>query len=529
MKTIATFLILFFSTAAIFAQPKLSSFPSAKATVFLDFDGQTVTASPWNGGQPLYCAPSGLTDAQITEIFQRVSEDFRPFNINITTDSTVFFAAPLYQRIRMIVTPTSSWYQGVGGVAFTGSFTWGDGTPGFIFPDRLAWSPKIIAECCSHETGHTLGLSHQAKFDSSCNLITVYNQGDGTGQTSWAPVMGNSYYRNFTGWNNGPTPSGCSADQDNLSIITGVNGFTYRTDDHSNVPGDAATLLPVQNDNTFSGDGIISTNTDQDVFKFVLNAQSELKLNVTPFSVGLNNEGADLDVKVVLMNSNFEIVNVYDPLDKMDVSVDSVFNPGTYYIQVSGSGNQFATNYGSLGSYHVAGTLATLSTLAIQQLDLKGSEKDGIHNLTWNLVCDEAVLSEEVQVSYDGISFSKLASVNSAARSFEYRPMNQQDAYYRVHATTISGVTRYSNIVMIRYSGLHNSVVLQSNLVRDRVIISSQEPLKYILIDVNGKILQKGNLQQGQNVINISNSPNGIYFIQMAGETQKLTQRIVKL
>ena len=100
--------------------PKMTSLPSAKATIFLDFDGQYVQTTSWNGGMPLACAPSGLSDAQIVEIFKRVSEDYRPFNIDITTDSTVFLAAPLTQRIRIIITPTSGWYAGVGGVSFPG-------------------------------------------------------------------------------------------------------------------------------------------------------------------------------------------------------------------------------------------------------------------------------------------------------------------------------------------------------------------------------------------------------------------------
>src|SRR5664279_3981864 len=103
--------------------PLLSNLPSAKATIVLDFDGHYVQSSSWNGGNQLNCAPSGLNDAQIIDIFNRVSEDYRPFNINITTDSTKFLAAPLTKRIRVIITPTSGWFTGVGGVSYTGSFT----------------------------------------------------------------------------------------------------------------------------------------------------------------------------------------------------------------------------------------------------------------------------------------------------------------------------------------------------------------------------------------------------------------------
>ena len=118
----------------------------------------------------LFCAGSGLTNAQITEVFDRVSEDYRPFNVNITTDSTVFLAAPVNKRMRVIITTTSDWYPGVGGVSFVGSFTWGDDTPCFVFQLPLAYKTKYIAEAVSHEAGHTLGLYHQAVYDQNCDL-----------------------------------------------------------------------------------------------------------------------------------------------------------------------------------------------------------------------------------------------------------------------------------------------------------------------------------------------------------------------
>jgi hypothetical protein len=258
------FSALFISVSA-FSLPKLTSFPSATSTVFLDFDGHTVIGSTWNNGNPLFCAPSTLTDAQITEIFNRVSEDFRPFNIDITTDSAVFLAAPFNRRVRIIITPTSSWTSGVGGISYVGSFTWGDDTPGFVFSDKLGPnSPKYIGECCSHETGHTLGLSHQSTYDNNCNLTEAYCLGAGSGEVGWAPIMGNSYYRNMTGWNNGPTPYGCTNTQDNLTTITSLNGFTYRPDDFDETMNSGTYAIT---GNTFNIEGIITTSTDKDAFK----------------------------------------------------------------------------------------------------------------------------------------------------------------------------------------------------------------------------------------------------------------------
>ena len=290
-----------------FSTPVLNSYPSAKATVYLDFDGYYVTSPYWNGGTPFQAAPSGMTDAQVTEIFNRVSEDYRPFNINITTDSNVFYAAPATQRIREVVTPTSAWYPGVGGITFVGSFTWGDETPSFVFSALLGNNPKMVAECCSHESGHSLGLYHQSTWDNSCNLTAVYNMGDGAGEDAWAPIMGNSYYRNMTGWFNGLTPYACDLSQDNLSTITTQNGFTYRPDDYSD---DINTNPGIINVSGAPTTGIITTSTDKDAFKFTMSKSSNIYLSISPYSVGANDDGADLDIKVQLYDASKNLISI---------------------------------------------------------------------------------------------------------------------------------------------------------------------------------------------------------------------------
>src|SRR6478609_2179102 len=82
--------------------PIYNSYPSAAATVYLDFDGQYLEGTSWNYKGPLTLGPSNLTVAQITEIFNRISEDYRPFNINITTDSTKYWSAPTRLRMRVL-------------------------------------------------------------------------------------------------------------------------------------------------------------------------------------------------------------------------------------------------------------------------------------------------------------------------------------------------------------------------------------------------------------------------------------------
>jgi hypothetical protein len=509
--------------------PALSSLPSAEATIFLDFDGQYVQASSWNGGNPLDCAPSPFNDAQITEIFNRVSEDYRPFNINITTDSTKFLSAPLTKRMRVIITPTSAWYTGVGGVSYTGSFTWGDDTPAFVFCDRLGPNkPKMVAECCTHESGHTVGLSHQAKYSGTCTLVATYNDGIGTGQTGWAPVMGNSYYKNFSGWNNGPTPSGCTADQDNLSIITSLNGFTYRTDDHSDDPKVNPTNVAI-NDFSFSNDGIITTNEDKDVFKFDFTGTGTLHIDANPYSVGANNEGADLDIKLELLNSSFQVIQTYDPITILNVAVDTLLNKGVYYMLVEGAGNNYTTNYGSLGSYTISGMYSPLSVLPIHNVTLVGKTDKDKHILSWNIVADEPVSALSLESSTDGRNFTTLTSLSRSSQDYSYTPLVKENIYYRLKAVSVTDQAIYSNVISLKSNNNSLKAFTISTMVHSEVTIHATGNYEYRLADMSGRILQAGKGKAGINTININNSPNGIYLIQLLNNNQRRTERIVRL
>ena len=518
----------FLTSLNAFSLPKLSSYPTAQATIFLDFDGQTVTSSVWNNGNTLVCAASGMNDTQITEIFNRVSEDYRPFNINITTDSTVFLAAPLTKRIRIIVTPTSAWYTGVGGVSYTGSFTWGDDTPGFVFPDRLANSPKIIAECCTHESGHTVGLSHQSTYSNTCTLVDTYNSGVGTGEIGWAPVMGNSYYKNLTGWNNGPTPNGCNTDQDNLSIITTQNGFTYRADDYSDDPNNNPAVIPVTN-NTFSISGIITTPSDKDAFKFDFATKGLLHLNAIPFSVNSANlDGADLDIKVVLLNSAKQIIGTYDPATLLNAVIDTTLNAGTYYVTLQGTGNVNTTNYGSLGSYTISGDFTPSGTTPIRDVALTGKVVNNNHNLSWNIISDEAIKTIAVQSSTDGRFFNTIATVAPKENTFTYTPTINADIFYRLKVTSVIDQTVYSNIITLKSAGLAEKLFKVSTLVHNEIMVYAKENFQYQLSDVNGKVIETGKKNAGTNRINITNITNGMYIIQMITNNQRQTERIIK-
>ncbi|UEG49507.1 T9SS type A sorting domain-containing protein [Ferruginibacter lapsinanis] len=515
--------IALFTSECGFGQPKLNSLPSAPSTIYLDFDGQIVNSGVWNSGVSFTCLAATLSESQIIEIFDRVSEDYRPFQINITTDETVFLAAPLEQRIRVIITPTSGWYSLVGGVAYIGSFTWGDDTPCFVFSKNLGNVSKTIAECCSHESGHSLGLLHQSTYDSFCNLSSTLNAGSGEGESAWTPIMGISYNRNMSTWSNGTTPYDCSYLQDNLNTITSYNGFSYREDDFAN---DLNTDMVTRNYTAINIDGVISAASDKDAFKINLSSAGSFHVAINPYSIGANNEGANLDCKVELYNASKILLRKYDPVATMDVVIDTFLAVGDYYLIVSGTGNANTNNYGSLGAYKIIGFGQII--LPVHDVVLIGTQKNGICRLSWSIRSEVPVKKIVVEVSADGISFNSIKTSSLPIDQFDYTPYAANNIYYRTKVLSVDDQTTYSNTVMLRGTNKTGKTFTVSTLVQNNISINATADYLFQLVDISGKILLKGRGVKGLNTLNISKQSAGIYILQLINNNERQTERVVK-
>ena len=502
------------------AQTLLNSNLSAPATIYLDFDGEYVNCPYWNNGTAFTAAAPALSTSQKDEIFNRVSEDYRPFDVNITTELATFLAAPIDKRMRVIVTPTSSWFTGVGGVAFVGSFSWGDDTPCFVFSDRLGNSVKYIAECCSHESGHTLGLSHQAKYDGSCNLTATYNEGTGTGEPSWAPIMGNSYYRNMSGWNNGPTPYGCSNIQDNLSIITTQNGFGYRADDFTDDINNNPYTINITSLNSING--IITTNSDKDAFHFSITENSNVLFTLNPFHVGSSASGANLDIKATLYDKNKNLLRIYDPANTMSVLVDTILNSGDYYLVIDGTGNQFTSEYGSLGSYSIEGVA---QILPIRSVQLRAVQQGIHHQLNWDVITETPANAFILEQSADGNHFEALAQLTGNARSYDIGSLSSGTHFYRITAKAGNSLEKTSNIVTISGTAISNQVLC--SFTKDAIRLQANAPVHYQLIELNGRVLLSGTTTSGSQNIRLPELPGGMYFLRTQQGAVNQTFRIL--
>ncbi len=344
----------------------LHSNPGATKRIYLDFDGHTTTGTPWLNGATIVTPAFDIDNnpgsfsatelARIRESWERASEDFLPFNVDVTTEDPGIEAlrkvggSDTEWGIRVVIGENTAPAPGAGGVAYLNSFSWNTDTPCFVFSGSLGNSPKNIAECISHEVGHTLNLDHDGDASQE------YYPGHGSGATGWAPIMGVGYYQNLSQWSKGEYV-GANNLEDDLAIITNAtNGFGYRTDDFGSSIATTSNLS-FANATTIATTGIIEKNTDLDFFRFNLAVGGAANININPAVSGPN-----LDIEAKLYNASGTVLLTSNPATALNASFSTTLAAGTYYISIDGvgMGNPLTTgytDYGSLGYYAITGTV----------------------------------------------------------------------------------------------------------------------------------------------------------------------------
>ncbi|MET0262360.1 MAG: putative Ig domain-containing protein [Rariglobus sp.] len=383
--------------------------------MYLDFDGQDVPAGEW--GDEINASHSWVNDEAVKTIWQRVSEDFRPFKINVTTDETVYKAAPVGSRMRCIVTLTTMVAPDSGGIAYLGS--WADaGAPGYsddvpcwVFPANLGYDAKAIAEAISHEIGHTLGLSHDGLKDTAGETVEEYYLGHGSGPTGWAPIMGAGYYEPLSQWSRGEyaatvtlpnhevIDATANNTEDDLAIIASSGNRTgYVADRESGALAEAENLsLTGGGEVDFTGE--LSRTGDVDAFQFSKGPGSvQLTVGVAAEDSAISDLG-NIDAQLELYDFSGSLLATVNPTGAITAELSMDVPPGVYRLRIRGTGEgdvagEGYSNYGSLGRYRLTGTFMGPAP----QVPVIGGA------LEWCLVKNQ-VASYQVQALGDPVAF----------------------------------------------------------------------------------------------------------------------------
>ena len=432
------------SKIPVSSPPIRHSRPGAEATIYLDFNGGKVSGTAWVAGGTRQCIPLDTDgdpttfneDEQnlIVRVWEAVSEDFLPFQVNVTTEPpeaiTVNTTWVLITHSTDATGLKNPWPT-AGGVAYIGVFgLWGSNTlysPAFVYYNNVGSSPGSIAEAASHEAGHTLGLSHDG------TSTREYYKGHGTGETSWAPIMGTAYGKNVTHWSKGEYFDANNT-EDDIAILTetlaqaGINPPALAAGGAERVPA------------TGTVSGTLTCSDEKNSYAF--SAYSTAVIKLTPKRLS-GTAGGNLDGAVEILDGKGKVVAFLNPENSTGITTTMALAAGDYVAKVGGIGwgnpmdptPSGYTKYGSFGSY----TLEVASDLNPYQNWESGNkieggpagdtDKDGITNLT------EYAFGLKSQGSDDAKKLPQQAFVTSAGKKYlatTFRRLTGNGVTYRV-------------------------------------------------------------------------------------------------
>jgi hypothetical protein len=353
----------------------LHSRPSSTHVIYLDFDGAMVSGTAWNanglpnGSYVGYeldgtAAFSDTEKEEIQKVWQRVVEDYAPFDVDVTTEDPGAAAIDRTSAsdqnfgTRALISDDSAASAALcsnscGGIAYIGVFDLpGTGVfghayyqPAWVFGHQLASNDtKDIAEAVSHEVGHNFGLSHD-----STSVLTYYG-----GHNMWAPIMGVGYQRPVVQWSRGEYADAQNP-EDDLGIIAGGGAPV--------IADDAGGTLLTASTNT-SGTKLITAPDDQDVY--VLGSCSG-PMTIAAAPPAPATPSPNLDVQLDLLDSAGSVVASANPpsayvsrdvASGLSATLSTTVAAGSYYLRVDGVGTGDPTtgysDYDSLGAYSLA-------------------------------------------------------------------------------------------------------------------------------------------------------------------------------
>ena len=210
--------------------PVLNSNPGASASIYLDFNGHSepVWGSYTNAAMSVYDIDGDATTfsdaelANIQAVWETVSEDYAPFNINVTTVEPPVLApgVPIANANKVamrvaIGAQVGNWFgRDFSSVSYNSSFTNSLANVAYV-SGNAGDTPASIGNRASWTTGMSFGLYFQEPY----NFNHIMSQAQGG-----SPLCT---------WYNGTNSIGVA--QDDMAVLASTtNGFGYRSDDHGN-------------------------------------------------------------------------------------------------------------------------------------------------------------------------------------------------------------------------------------------------------------------------------------------------------
>jgi hypothetical protein len=435
------------SEQIIDAQPTANAFdlhsrPGSNKTIYLDFDGDTTTNSGWTKENGLTTKtvppfdrdgiPGSFSDTErnyIINVWQSVSEDYAPFDVDVTTQLppstalSIDFPGDVVYGVKTAITP-EKWLCACAGIAYVNVFS--DSLPQTL---RAYYSPAwafptadmtagMLAQVISHEVGHNLGLTH----DGIAGVEDSYYRG----HNNWTPIMGLATSRTYTQWSRGEYAVADNP-EDDLAIIG--QQIPLVADTAGSTPA-TARVVPITATNIEQT--TISSGSDVDVYRVDGATLVQPTLRMAPF-------GPNLFATLKILDANGNPIATSPATSTSTSLTYSSLSASTYYLVVesaaSGTPSTGFSTYGSIGVYSLQ--LVLLDTPPSVSNISVAPTADGTITATWTAAPTTATVTYEATACIDATCRTPVTT-SSLTASFSSFP-SDSTAYVKVVTRNAAG------------------------------------------------------------------------------------------
>ena len=262
-----------------------------------------------------------------------------------------------------------------------------------------------------------------------------------------------------------------------------------------------------------------------------------------------NNPGgaATINVRLYFTQAEFDALKAADPLITSPADLAVIKQPATgsapaSFIFVAGAATIFPQSWAAVpGGYYIEIAVTGFSNFFIQRingslpltwLNINAQWADNSNaKVSWQVADQTNVKKYKLQHSYDGIQFTnvcEVAATNSENYSCTVPAEKNLIHYYRVLQTDIDGKSSLSKVVLLN-STVNQVLSIYPNPVIDEMQVTGLSNYReFTIINVEGKIMMKGNLSAPSKSISVQHLPSGVYLLKLIGNSETQTLKFIK-
>jgi Secretion system C-terminal sorting domain len=178
------------------------------------------------------------------------------------------------------------------------------------------------------------------------------------------------------------------------------------------------------------------------------------------------------------------------------------------------------------------------ASLPVELVSFTGKTQQGKALLTWATASEKNNAGFDIEKSFDGKNFDKIAfvkgnGISTITQNYNFTDYNfTQNAYYRLKQVDMDGTFDYSKTIALNTEGSKNKSVIKSypNPVSDVLTVETSvaETSQLEIIDAVGRVVFKQNVESGNYQISTASLVKGMYIVRLSNKNDISIQKIIK-